>query len=46
MPRLVNHNPAYRRKGNSAIVKLCGRVFYLGPYGAKSSLKFLLVPEP
>ena len=37
MPRLVNRNPAYRRKGNSAIVKLGGRVFYLGLCGSRNS---------
>lgn len=40
MPRLsVSQNPSYRkhRSSGQAIVTLCGRDFYLGPYGSKAS---------
>ncbi|TWU30441.1 hypothetical protein [Bythopirellula polymerisocia] len=39
MPKLVNSLPKYRRHKASgqAIVTLCGKDFYLGPYGSKVS---------
>ena len=40
MPKLINAVPKYRKHKASgqAIVTLCGRDFYLGPHGSKTSI--------